>query len=45
MSEENVEIVRALIPPPDADIAPLLRDDRLFEATTEALAPMLLSGG
>ncbi len=38
MSEENVERVRALIPPPDTDLAPILRDDNLFETTTEALA-------
>jgi ketosteroid isomerase-like protein len=41
MSEANVEVVRALIPPPDVDIAPLVRDDRLFEATTETLASVL----
>jgi hypothetical protein len=41
MSQENVEIVRALIPPPDADLVPILRDDKLFEAATEALASML----
>ena len=38
MSQENIEKVRALIPPPDTDLAPILRDDNLFEATTEALA-------
>ena len=38
MSEENVERLRALIPPPDTDLAPILRDDNLFETTTEALA-------
>jgi hypothetical protein len=37
MSEENVEIVRALIPPPDTDVAVLLRDDGLFEQTRAAL--------
>jgi hypothetical protein len=41
MSQENVEAVRALIPAPDADIVPLLRDDSLFEVTTEALASVL----
>jgi hypothetical protein len=43
MSQENVERVRALIPPPDTDLAPILRDDNLFEATTEALASVLHS--
>jgi len=43
MSQENVEIVRALIPPPDADLAPILREDSLFEATSEALGFVLHS--
>jgi SnoaL-like domain len=37
MSQENVEIVRALIPPPDTDVAVLLRDDGLFGQTRAAL--------
>jgi ketosteroid isomerase-like protein len=37
MSQENVEIVRALIPPPDVDVAALFRDDSLFEQATTAL--------
>jgi hypothetical protein len=37
MSQEDVEIVRALIPSPDTDVAVLLRDDSLFEQTREAL--------
>jgi hypothetical protein len=41
MSEENVELVRALIPPPETDVAPLLRDDKLFEATRKAFASVL----
>ena len=41
MSQENVEIVQALIPPPDADLASILRDDELFEATIDALASVL----
>jgi SnoaL-like protein len=41
MSQENVELVRALIPPPGTDLVALLRDDSLFEATREALAPLI----
>jgi ketosteroid isomerase-like protein len=41
MSKENVELVRAVIPPADADIAALVRDDSLFEARIGALAPLL----
>jgi ketosteroid isomerase-like protein len=41
MSRENVELIRALIPPPETDLAALLRDDALFKATVEALAPLL----
>ena len=41
MSQENVEIVRALIPPTDTDVASLLRDDRLFEQMTTALEPLI----
>jgi ketosteroid isomerase-like protein len=40
MSKENVEIVRAIIPPPDTDLAALIRDDRLFDATAEALGQL-----
>jgi ketosteroid isomerase-like protein len=40
MSQENVELVRALIPSPETDVASLLRDDELFEATRQALAPL-----
>jgi hypothetical protein len=41
MSQENVEIVRALIPPPDTDIASLLRDEALFEQARTALEPLV----
>ena len=41
MSQENVEIVQALIPPPDTDVASLLRDDSLFEQTRAALEPLI----
>jgi ketosteroid isomerase-like protein len=37
MSRENVELIRALIPPPETDIATLFRDDALFEQTASAL--------
>jgi hypothetical protein len=37
MSKENVELVRSLIPPPDADIVALFRDEASFEARREAL--------
>jgi ketosteroid isomerase-like protein len=39
MSQENVEIVRALIPPPDVDVAALFRDDSLFEQARADLEP------
>jgi SnoaL-like protein len=38
MSQQNVELVRALVPTPDTDVASLFRDERIFEATREALA-------
>jgi hypothetical protein len=41
MSQENVEIVRALIPSPDTDIAALLRDDSLFDQARTALEPLI----
>ena len=41
MSQENVEIVRALIPPPNTDVASLLRDDSLFERMRTALEPLI----
>jgi hypothetical protein len=41
MSQENVDLVRAVLPPADADIAALVRDDSLLDATIEALAPLL----
>jgi ketosteroid isomerase-like protein len=37
MSRENVELIRALIPPPESDLAALFRDDELFEQTASAL--------
>jgi ketosteroid isomerase-like protein len=41
MSHENVELIRALIPPPDMDVAALFRDENLFQRSREAFAPML----
>jgi ketosteroid isomerase-like protein len=41
MSAENVEIVRALIPPPEIDVGALIRDDVLFEGTVTALADVI----
>ncbi len=41
MSPRNVELVQALIPTADTDVAPLFRDEGLFEASKEALAPHL----
>jgi hypothetical protein len=39
MSEENVEILRRLIPPEEVDVAALLRDDSLFDQMRTALEP------
>ena len=44
MSQENVELVRALMPPPDTDLAALFRDDSLFEAARKSLAPLIDPG-
>ena len=38
MSQKNVETIRALIPPPEIDVATLIRDDSLFEQAAAALA-------
>jgi SnoaL-like domain len=37
MSQDNVDLVRSLIPPPETDVAALLRDDALFGQTVAAL--------
>ena len=37
MSEENVELIRRLIPPPGTDFAALFRDDDVFEQAVAAL--------
>jgi ketosteroid isomerase-like protein len=44
MSGENVELIRTLIPPPEVDVAALLRDDRLFKQMTAALDPFIDPG-
>ena len=41
MSQENVELVRTLIPPPDTDVAALLRDDSLFDQMSTVFAPSI----
>ncbi|MDQ1538985.1 MAG: hypothetical protein QOE58_3378 [Actinomycetota bacterium] len=41
MSEENVELVRALLPQPDADIIPLFRDEETFARLLETVSPLL----
>ncbi|HEY4429033.1 MAG TPA: nuclear transport factor 2 family protein [Solirubrobacteraceae bacterium] len=39
MSQANVELVRGLQPPPDVDIAQLIRDDALWRGVSGAMAP------
>jgi ketosteroid isomerase-like protein len=41
MSRENVELVKALYPPPGTDIAALFRDERTFAGMREAFSPLL----
>ena len=41
MSQENVEIVRALLPGPDVDLVPLFRDDDMWAAANPVIAPLL----
>jgi ketosteroid isomerase-like protein len=41
MSRENVELVKALCPQPDTDIAALFRDDQAYARFREAFAPRL----
>ena len=42
MSRENVEVVRALQPEPDVDIATLFRDEAVAERAIQALAPLFV---
>jgi hypothetical protein len=41
MSQENVDLVRGLIPPPEADVAALLRDKAVFDQMVSALEPFI----
>jgi ketosteroid isomerase-like protein len=41
MSSANVELVRTLIPSPEADIADLLRDESLFEQARAGFEPLI----
>jgi ketosteroid isomerase-like protein len=41
VSQENVEIVEGLMANAEVDLAALVRDDRLWAATAEAVAPMI----
>ena len=41
MSQENVELVKALYPHPSADIAALFRDEETFGRMRDALSPLL----
>jgi ketosteroid isomerase-like protein len=41
MSEANVELIRMLIPPPEVDVATLLRDDRMFGQMRAAVDPYI----
>ena len=41
MSEENVELVLALLGDPDRDLVPLVRDDAIWTAASQAWAPVL----
>jgi hypothetical protein len=44
MSQENVDLIRALIPSPDVDMAALFRDDDLFAQATAAFEPHIDPG-
>ena len=41
MSKENVELIRALIPPPEIDLAALIRDDQAFGDLVGALEAVI----
>jgi ketosteroid isomerase-like protein len=41
VSQENVEIVRALLPGPDVDLVPLFRDDEMWAAANPVIARLL----
>jgi ketosteroid isomerase-like protein len=44
MSRQNVEVVQAIIPHAETDIASLFRDEARFERTRQALAPLVDPG-
>jgi len=44
MSQENVEVIRRLLPGPDVDIAQALRDDDLWAVTSKAWAAVVHPG-
>jgi hypothetical protein len=44
MSEENVELVRSLIPPPEVDVTSLIRDKSLFNEARTAFEPSVDPG-
>jgi ketosteroid isomerase-like protein len=41
MAHENVEVVKALLPEPDANIIPLFRDEAVFARVVDAFRPLL----
>jgi hypothetical protein len=41
MSQENVELVKALYPQPDVDMAELVRNEHTFAVICEAISPLL----
>jgi hypothetical protein len=41
MSRENVDLIRGLIPPPDADLAALFRDETAFRQAVSALEALI----
>jgi ketosteroid isomerase-like protein len=41
LSQRNVELLQAMLPSPDTDVASLFRDDSLFASTAEAVEGLL----
>src|SRR5919201_3468251 len=44
MARENIEIVRALVPPPEVDLVSLFRDAELYEQAVTALEEIIDPG-
>jgi SnoaL-like domain len=44
VSQENVDLIRALIPPPEMDLVSLFRDETRFAQTSAAVEPLLDPG-